>query len=92
MVNDSIRNYQLVLQPAKVCLSVCKYNGHCPSWNSRDAAKKHLKALMGDQLSVLYLKDVEILNSEKQTQRVLLTFSTSEMPSVLLQNKRFLKL
>ncbi|KAL8219356.1 UNVERIFIED_CONTAM: hypothetical protein K2H54_020714 [Gekko kuhli] len=54
-------------------------------------AMKHLKALFGDQVRVVDIKELEVLDNVNQVQRILLSCKTVEIPSLILQNKDYLK-
>ena len=80
-------SYHLVLQTHKICLTVCSFKGHTPSWRTKLLVKRHLSALLGDQAKHTDLTSVELLHNSNQAQRLLLSFGSSKIPSLLFRNK-----
>lgn len=53
---------QLVWQPHKICLLICKFKGFVPFWRTASLVKKHLVELFGKCIEHVDIKTVEPLN------------------------------
>lgn len=89
-VKEMRKSYQLVLIPNKICLTICNFKGSCPSWNTVQLTRKHLRTLFPGEMNQIDLLDVDSHYTKSQTQRVMLSFESSWIPQRLFQSKEFL--
>lgn len=84
------KHCNMILQPNKVCLTVCRYKGRIPIWKYKKQAISHLRSLFPDYDTPIDLISTELLTSTKQVQRLSLNFNSAKMPAKILQQKTFL--
>ena len=73
----------LVLCPDKICLTICSYRGLTPNWNHLHSVTRHLSVLLKINYALVDLVAIEPLNPLNQTQKILLTFTSSRIPSLI---------
>lgn len=86
-VGDS---YQLVLQPHKICLNICCFNGHIPFWNTKRHTVHHLRTLFGSRISPMDLKSVETLSNSYQACKLIDLWLSNNSFVTFLAEKFFL--
>ncbi|CAI5799251.1 Hypothetical predicted protein, partial [Podarcis lilfordi] len=80
----------LILQPNKICLTIRSSDPRSPRWINPREVKDHLRQLLQIRPPLIDLSTVKLLYYHHRFQKVLLSFQSPKIPSILVRRKALL--